>query len=42
MATKNSGSYYTTTEADNRYVNVTGDTMSGNLNMKGTNPYVGF
>lgn len=30
------GRYYTETESDNRFVNVTGDTMSGNLTISGT------
>ncbi|MDD4986877.1 MAG: hypothetical protein PHQ43_14100, partial [Dehalococcoidales bacterium] len=30
------GRYYTETESDSRFVNVTGDTMSGNLTMTGT------
>jgi hypothetical protein len=30
------GRYYTETESDNRFVNVTGDSMSGNLTMTGT------
>lgn len=31
---------YTKTEADNRYVNVTGDTMTGNLAVQNTGPYL--
>jgi hypothetical protein len=32
------GRYYTETEADNRFVNVTGDTMTGNLEIQGNVP----
>lgn len=36
----NAADVYTKTEADNRYVNVTGDTMTGNLAVQNTGPYL--